>query len=43
MIVFFIEWNKDPGRYCSHFWPGWDKNLNEDLKKKYNIKDISKY
>ena len=44
-LVFFLiytDWNLDPEKYCTQFWPGWDDNLTEGIKKKYGIKDISK-
>ena len=36
-------WDKDPGKYCTQFWPGWDAKLTPRMKTEYNIKDISKY
>ena len=44
MCLNFAEWNKHPGEYCTMFWEGWDKELNQKkLKQKYKINDISTY
>lgn len=36
------EWEKDPGNYCTQFWPGWDAKLTPFIKARLKITDISK-
>ena len=43
VCLYCADWNKDPGGNLRKLWPGWDKNLNDDLKKKFHISDISKF
>ena len=42
-ISSFTDWEKDPGRYCTQFWPGWDAKLTPEIKEKYQITGISKF
>ena len=42
-ITSFTDWEKDPGRYCTQFWPGWDAKLTPEIKEKYQITGISKF
>ena len=36
------DWEKDPGKYCTQFWPGWDAKLTPEIKTRFKINDISK-
>jgi len=36
------EWEKDPDKYCTRFWPGWDAKLTPEIKAAMKITDISK-
>ena len=38
-----LEWEEDNEYYCNKWWPGWDKNLNAEMKQNLNIKGIHKY
>ena len=41
--VYCADWNKDPGGNLRKLWPEWDKNLNDNIKKKFHISDISEF
>jgi hypothetical protein len=41
--ITFKDWEKNPEKYCTKYWPNWDRKLTKETKRLYNIRGLKSY